>query len=151
MRQDLQRSFMHNDDAVTPVVTSVLLLLMVIGCCATIGVIVFHQLNTEETTVPNVRIQTSAESTHYLYHAGGESLFRNDISIYNLDNDITHRTLVEGDKDWTVWKSGEYLYSEQTLSDVYILWRNGEKEYIIYQYGVNRKTGVTPITDVIPD
>ncbi|HJK82531.1 MAG TPA: hypothetical protein O0X45_06845, partial [Methanocorpusculum sp.] len=60
-------------------------------------------------------------------------------------------TLVEGDKDWTVWKSGEYLYSEQTLSDVYILWRNGEKEYIIYQYGVNRKTGVTPITDVIPD
>ncbi len=151
MRQDLQRSFMHNDDAVTPVVTSVLLLLMVIGCCATIGVIVFHQMNTEETTVPNVRIQTSAESTHYLYHAGGESLFRNDISIYNLDNDITHRTLVEGDKDWTVWKSGEYLYSEQTLSDVYILWRNGEKEYIIYQYGVNRKTGVTPITDVIPD
>ena len=149
MRQDLQRSFMHNDDAVTPVVTSVLLLLMVIGCCATIGVIVFHQMNTEETTVPNVRIQTSAESTHYLYHAGGESLFRNDISIYNLD--ITHRTLVEGDKDWTVWKSGEYLYSEQTLSDVYILWRNGEKEYIIYQYGVNRKTGVTPITDVIPD
>ncbi|HJJ97626.1 MAG TPA: type IV pilin N-terminal domain-containing protein [Methanocorpusculum sp.] len=142
---------MHNDDAVTPVVTSVLLLLMVIGCCATIGVIVFHQMNTEETTVPNVRIQTSAESTHYLYHAGGESLFRNDISIYNLDNDITHRTLVEGDKDWTVWKSGEYLYSEQTLSDVYILWRNGEKEYIIYQYGVNRKTGVTPITDVIPD
>ncbi|HJK35208.1 MAG TPA: type IV pilin N-terminal domain-containing protein, partial [Methanocorpusculum sp.] len=123
---------MHNDDAVTPVVTSVLLLLMVIGCCATIGVIVFHQMNTEETTVPNVRIQTSAESTHYLYHAGGESLFRNDISIYNLDNDITHRTLVEGDKDWTVWKSGEYLYSEQTLSDVYILWRNGEKEYIIY-------------------
>ena len=151
MRQDLQRSFMHNDDAVTPVVTSVLLLLMVIGCCATIGVIVFHQMNTEETTVPNVRIQTSAGSTHYLYHAGGESLFRNDISIYNLDNDITHRTLVEGDKDWTVWKSGEYLYSEQTLSDVYILWRNGEKEYIIYQYGVNRKTGVTPITDVIPD
>lgn len=151
MRQDLQRSFMHNDDAVTPVVTSVLLLLMVIGCCATIGVIVFHQMNTEETTVPNVRIQTSAESTHYLYHAGGESLFRNDISIYNLDNDITHRTLVEGGKDWTVWKSGEYLYSEQTLSDVYILWRNGEKEYIIYQYGVNRKTGVTPITDVIPD
>ena len=151
MRQDLQRSFMHNDDAVTPVVTSVLLLLMVIGCCATIGVIAFHQMNTEETTVPNVRIQTSAESTHYLYHAGGESLFRNDISIYNLDNDITHRTLVEGDKDWTVWKSGEYLYSEQTLSDVYILWRNGEKEYIIYQYGVNRKTGVTPITDVIPD
>lgn len=151
MRQDLQRSFMHNDDAVTPVVTSVLLLLMVIGCCATIGVIVFHQMNTEETTVPNVRIQTSAESTHYLYHAGGESLFRNDISIYNLDNDITHRTLVEGDKDWTVWKSGEYLYSEQTLSDVYILWRNGEKEYIIYQYGVNRKTSVTPITDVIPD
>ena len=151
MRQDLQRSFMHNDDAVTPVVTSVLLLLMVIGCCATIGVIVFHQMNTEETTVPNVRIQTSAESTHYLYHAGGDSLFRNDISIYNLDNDITHRTLVEGDKDWTVWKSGEYLYSEQTLSDVYILWRNGEKEYIIYQYGVNRKTGVTPITDVIPD
>ena len=151
MRQDLQRSFMHNDDAVTPVVTSVLLLLMVIGCCATIGVIVFHQMNTEETNVPNVRIQTSAESTHYLYHAGGESLFRNDISIYNLDNDITHRTLVEGDKDWTVWKSGEYLYSEQTLSDVYILWRNGEKEYIIYQYGVNRKTGVTPITDVIPD
>ena len=151
MRQDLQRSFMHNDDAVTPVVTSVLLLLMVIGCCATIGVIVFHQMNTEETTVPNVRIQTSAESTHYLYHAGGESLFRNDISIYNLDNDITHRTLVEGDKDWTVWKSGEYLYSEQTLSDVYILWRNGEKEYISYQYGVNRKTGVTPITDVIPD
>ena len=142
---------MPNDDAVTPVVTSVLLLLMVIGCCATIGVIVFHQMNTEETTVPNVRIQTSAESTHYLYHAGGESLFRNDISIYNLDNDITHRTLVEGDKDWTVWKSGEYLYSEQTLSDVYILWRNGEKEYIIYQYGVNRKTGVTPITDVIPD
>ncbi|HJK39565.1 MAG TPA: type IV pilin N-terminal domain-containing protein, partial [Methanocorpusculum sp.] len=132
---------MHNDDAVTPVVTSVLLLLMVIGCCATIGVIVFHQMNTEETTVPNVRIQTSAESTHYLYHAGGESLFRNDISIYNLDNDITHRTLVEGDKDWTVWKSGEYLYSEQTLSDVYILWRNGEKEYIIYQYGVKRKTG----------
>ncbi|HJK82438.1 MAG TPA: type IV pilin N-terminal domain-containing protein, partial [Methanocorpusculum sp.] len=64
---------MHNDDAVTPVVTSVLLLLMVIGCCATIGVIVFHQMNTEETTVPNVRIQTSAESTHYLYHAGGES------------------------------------------------------------------------------
>ena len=151
MRQDLQRSFMHNDDAVTTVVTSVLLLLMVIGCCATIGVIVFHQMNTEEATVPNVRIQTSAESTHYLYHAGGESLFRNDISIYNLDNDITHRTLVEGDKDWTVWKSGEYLYSEQTLSDVYILWRNGEKEYIIYQYGVNRKTGVTPITDVIPD
>ena len=151
MRQDLQRSFMHNDDAVTPVVTSVLLLLMVIGCCATIGVIVFPQMNTAETTVPSVRIQTSAESTHYLYHAGGESLFRNDISIYNLDNDITHRTLVEGDKDWTVWKSGEYLYSEQTLSDVYILWRNGEKEYIIYQYGVNRKTGVTPITDVIPD
>ena len=151
MRQDLQRSFMHNDDAVTPVVTSVLLLLMVIGCCATIGVIVFHQMNTEETTVPNVRIQTSAESTHYLYHAGGESLFRNDISIYNLDNDITHRTIVAGNKDWTVWKSGEYLYSEQTLSDVYILWRNGEKEYIIYQYGVNRKTGVTPITDVIPD
>ena len=151
MRHDLQRSFMHNDDAVTPVVTSVLLLLMVIGFCSTIGVIVFHQMNTEETTVPNVRIQTSAESTHYLYHAGGESLFRNDISIYNLDNDITHRTLVEGDKDWTVWKSGEYLYSEQTLSDVYILWRNGEKEYIIYQYGVNRKTGVTPITDVIPD
>ena len=151
MRQVLQRSFMHNDDAVTPVVTSVLLLLMVIGCCATIGVIVFHQMNTEETTVPNVRIQTSAESNHYLYHAGGESLFRNDISIYNLDNDITHRTLVEGDKDWTVWKSGEYLYSEQTLSDVYILWRNGEKEYIIYQYGVNRKTGVTPITEVIPD
>ena len=142
---------MHNDDAVTPVVTSVLLLLMVIGCCATLGVIVFHQMTTEETTVPNVRIQTSAESTHYLYHAGGESLFRNDISIYNLDNDITHRTLVEGEKDWTVWKSGEYLYSEQTLSDVYILWRNGEKEYIIYQYGVNRKTGVTPITDVIPD
>lgn len=142
---------MHNDDAVTPVVTSVLLLLMVIGCCATIGVIVFHQMNTEETTVPNVRIQTSAESTHYLYHAGGESLFRNDISIYNLDNDITHRTIVAGNKDWTVWKSGEYLYSEQTLSDVYILWRNGEKEYIIYQYGVNRKTGVSPITDVIPD
>ena len=151
MRQDLQRSFMHNDDAVTPVVTSVLLLLMVIGCCATIGVIVFHQMNAEETTVPNVRIQTSAESTHYLYHAGGESLFRNGISIYNLDNDITHRTIVAGNKDWTVWKSGEYLYSEQTLSDVYILWHNGEKEQIIYQYGVNRKTGVTPITDVIPD
>ena len=150
MRQDLQRSFMRND-AVTPAVTSVLLLLMVIGCCATIGIIVFHQMNTEKANVPNVRIQTSAESTHYLYHAGGESLSRNDISIYNLDNDITHRTLVEGDKDWTVWKSGEYLYSEQTLSDVYILWRNGEKEYIIYQYGVNRKTGVTPITDVIPD
>ena len=142
---------MHNDDVVTTLVTSVLLFLMVIGCCATIGVIVFHQMNAEETTVPNVRIQTSAESTHYLYHAGGESLFRNDISIYNLDNDITHRTIVAGNKDRTVWKSGEYLYSEHTLSDVYILWRNGEKEYILYQYGVNRKTGVTPITDVIPD
>ncbi|MCZ0859779.1 type IV pilin N-terminal domain-containing protein [Methanocorpusculum sp. MG] len=150
MLQDRQKLFTHND-ALTPVVASVLLLLMVAGCCTAIGIIVFQQMDAEESNAPDARIQTSAESKHFLYHAGGDTLYRNTITVYNLDNDITRRTLVNGKKDWTVWRSGEYLQSEQTLSDVYLVWHGQGKDVILYHYGINKKTGVTPITDAVPD
>ncbi|WP_268922000.1 type IV pilin [Methanocorpusculum vombati] len=149
MLQDRQKLSTRND-ALTPVVASVFLLLMVAGCCAAVGIVMFQQMNAMESDVPDVRIQTSAEGKH-LYHAGGDTLYRDSVTIYNLDNDITHRTLVNGKKDWTAWKSGEYLESEQTLSDVYLVWHGPGKDTILYHYGLNRKTGVTPITDAVPD
>ncbi|MDR0980934.1 MAG: type IV pilin [Methanocalculaceae archaeon] len=150
MLQDRQKLYTRND-ALTPVVALVLLLLMVAGCCTAIGIIVFQQMNSAGSDVPDVRIQTSAESRHFLYHAGGDTLYRDSVTFYNIDTDITHRTLVNGKKDWTVWKSGEYLESEQTLSDVYLVWHGQGKDIILYHYGINRKTGVTPITDAVPD
>lgn len=150
MLQDRQKLYTHND-ALTPVVASVLLLLMVAGCCTAIGIIMFQQMNAAGSDVPDVWIQTSAESRYHLYHAGGDILYRNSVTIYNLDKDITHLTLVNGKKDWTTWKSGEYLQSEEPLSDVYLVWHGQEKDIILYHYGIYRKTGVTPITDAVPD
>lgn len=142
---------MHND-AITPVVASVFLLILVTGCCTVIGLLVMQQMNAEgASNGPDVRIQPSAGSKYYLYHAGGDPLYRNTVTIYNLDTDITHRTLVNGKKDWTVWKSGEYLRSEQALADVYVIWHGGDNDRIIYQYGINRKTGIGPVADTIPD
>lgn len=149
MLQDRQKLFTHND-ALTPVVASVLLLLMVAGCCTAIGIIVFQQMNTEESNAPDARIQTSAESKYHLYHAGGNPLPRSSLILYDANNvDILSKTSINGNTDWTVWNSGEYLQSSRALPGILLVWknRNGD-EIILYRNG---NTGLSLVEDAVPD
>lgn len=149
MLQDRQKLSTRND-ALTPVVASVLLLLMVAGCCTAVGIVMFQQMNAAGADVPDVRIQTSAESKYHLYHAGGDPVPRNSLILYNANNeDILSKTSINGNADWIVWSSGEYLKSSRALSNILLVWinRNGD-EIILYRNG---NTGLSPVEDTIPD
>ncbi|MCQ2355775.1 MAG: hypothetical protein MJ014_01960 [Methanocorpusculum sp.] len=76
---------------------SVLLLLMVAGCCTIVEIVMFQQMNTAGSDVPDVRIYTSAESRNHLYHAGGEPLPRSSLILYDANNlDILSKTSING-------------------------------------------------------
>lgn len=142
---------MHND-AITPVVASVLLLILVAGCCTVIGLLVMQQMNAQGASdVPDVRIQASArEKMYYLYHAGGDPLPRSSLKLYDATNtDILYKTSINGNGNWISWNSGEYLYSSRQLPDILLVWMDSSgKETILFRNG---KTGLSMITDTVPD
>ncbi|MCQ2356249.1 MAG: hypothetical protein MJ014_04440 [Methanocorpusculum sp.] len=149
MLQDRQKLYTRND-ALTPVVASVLLLLMVAGCCTAVGIVMFQQMNTAGSDAPDVRIHTSAESRYHLYHAGDEPLPRSSLILYDANNvDILSKTSINGNADWTVWNSGEYLKSSRALYNILLVWknRNGD-EIILYRNG---NTGLSPVEDAVPN
>lgn len=142
MPQGRQTVSMH-DEALTPVVASVLHLIMVAGCCTAIGIIVFEQMHPDEPNAPDVWIQSSAENK-YLYHAGGDALPKTSLIPYDTSNvALLQKTSINGDAGWTVWKSGEYLHSSRELGDILLVWKNHNgEETVLYQNG---KTGISPV------
>lgn len=98
---------MKKESAVsTPAGTALLLVIVVLvaGLCA---ISVFSAADSGMSETPVVFFSASADE-HALYHAGGDKLFYDDISVYSENLDITSLTRIDG-RCWTVWKTGDLL------------------------------------------
>lgn len=119
---------MKKESAVsTPAGTALLLVIVVLvaGLCA---ISVFSAADSGMSETPVVFFSASADE-HALYHAGGDKLFYDDISVYSENLDITSLTRIDG-RCWTVWKTGDLLsFGEYLRDSVTIVYKNGEILY----------------------
>ena len=120
---------MKKDSAVSTVVGTVLLLVIVVLVAALCAVTVFSAIDVSNSETPVVFFSISADECA-LYHAGGDVLFRDDITIYSGEKDITSVTRIDGQRWWTVWKTGDLLTFDKYLREsVTIVYKNGEILY----------------------
>ena len=83
--------------------------------------------------MPYVMFQESV-SEDYLYHAGGDSLLKDEIRIYAKSSDITDKTTIDK-KSWDIWQTGDALYlGTYKVSDITIVGRTSlGNEVILYE------------------
>ena len=119
---------MIKDSAVSTVVGTALLLLIVVLVAGLCAAAVFSATDMNATETPVVFFSASADE-HALYHAGGDVLPYDDITIYSGDVEITSQTRINGER-WKVWKTGDLLSFRRYLREsVTIVYKNGEILY----------------------
>lgn len=119
---------MKQDSAVSTVVGTVLLLVIVVLVAALCAVTVFSVIDVSNSETPVVFFSASADECA-LYHAGGDVLLRDDITIYSGEKDITSVTRIDGER-WSIWKTGDLLsFGKYPHGSVTIVYKNGEILY----------------------
>lgn len=119
---------MKQDSAVSTVVGTVLLLVIVVIVAALCAVTVFSATESGNSETPVVFFLASANECA-LYHAGGDVLLQDDITIYSGEKDITSVTRIDGQR-WSVWKTGDLLtFGKYPRESVTIVYKNGEILY----------------------
>ena len=119
---------MKQDSAVSTVVGTVLLLVIVLLVAALCALTVFSATDVSNSETPVVFFSASADECA-LYHAGGDVLFRDDITIYSGEKDITSVTRID-EQRWSVWKTGDLLtFGKYPRESVTIVYKNGEILY----------------------
>ncbi|HJJ72029.1 MAG TPA: type IV pilin N-terminal domain-containing protein, partial [Methanocorpusculum sp.] len=93
------------DSAVSTVLSTILLFGIVVLAAGTFAVFAAGDITNKAESIPYVMFQES-ESEDYLYHAGGDSLLKDEIRIYAKSSDITDKTTIDK-KSWDIWQTGD--------------------------------------------
>ena len=121
------------DSAVSTVLSTILLFGIVVLAAGTFAVFVAGDITNKAESIPYVMFQESA-SKDYLYHAGGDSLLKDEIRIYAKSSDITDKTTIDK-KSWDIWQTGDALHlGTYKVSDITIVGRTSlGNEVILYE------------------
>lgn len=121
------------DSAVSTVLSTILLFGIVVLAAGTFAVFAAGDITNKAESMPYVMLQESA-SKDYLYHAGGDSLLKDEIRIYAKSSDITDKTTIDK-KSWDIWQTGDALYlGTYKVSDITIVGRTSlGNEVILYE------------------
>lgn len=106
---------MQGESAVSSVVGVVLLLLLVILAASVIGVTLSTAAQNAAESTPNVLFAPSADP-QMLYHSGGDILYKNRLVFYENGVDITSRTKINGEEDWSEWHTGQAVQLPENYS-----------------------------------
>ena len=121
------------DSAVSTVLSTILLFGIVVLAAGTFAVFAAGDITNKAEPMPYVMFQESA-SKDYLYHAGGDSLLKDEIRIYAKSSDITDKTTIDK-KSWDIWQTGDALHlGTYKVSDITIVGRTSlGNEVILYE------------------
>lgn len=124
------------DDAVSNVLATILLFGVVVLAAGTFALFAAEEITKKAESSPYVMFQESA-SPNYLYHAGGDSLLKDEIRIYAKSTDITDKTTIGG-KSWEIWQTGDALFlGKYRASEITIVSRTSLGNEIILYEGLN--------------
>lgn len=99
---------MKNEFGVSSVVGVVLLLLLVVLAASVIGLTLSAATQNAVESTPNVQFIPSVDP-QMLYHGGGDVLYKDRLKFYDNGVDITGLTQIDGDDDWTEWRTGQAI------------------------------------------